>query len=210
MTVIIFILGTGFFLIFEYNHSLKNLSFVDKLLSATYYSTVGRTAGFTVGPWEQATNLSHALMIVLMFIGGAPTSVCGGIKITAVFVVSVALKNLFTNKPMLIYKRTIPKFLLLRIFGLIVLSCIIVFMGTVILMSSENLAFLPCLFETVSAFGTCGLSIGVTGEVHGFGKCILIMLMLIGRIGPALYSMITDGLTTIEGGNRPTADIFLG
>jgi len=185
VTVILLISGTVFVYVLEHRTTLINLALGTQYLTAFFQSVTLRTAGFNtinIGGLRTGTLL---LMVVLMFIGGAAGSTAGGIKVNTVFVVFAYLKSIITGKSeILIMNQALGRELVIRAFLIIIISLIIVTASTMAMTLCEPYALEKILFEVVSAFGTVGLSTGITPDLSGWGKLILIMTMFIGRAGP--------------------------
>jgi len=185
VTVILLISGTVFVYVLEHGTTLINLALGTQYMTAFFQSVTLRTAGFNtinIGGLRTGTLL---LMVVLMFIGGAAGSTAGGIKVNTVFVVFAYLKSIITGKSeILIMNQALGRELVIRAFLIIIISLIIVTASTMAMTLCEPYALEKILFEVVSAFGTVGLSTGITPDLSGWGKLILIMTMFIGRAGP--------------------------
>ena len=187
-TVILTVIGSLVFFAFEYNNAstIQDLSLPNKIMISIFESVSGRTAGFTTvayGSTEQPTNF---LMTGLMFIGGASGSVAGGIKINTFAVICVAIISTLQGRTRAaIFGREISSIIGKRAMVIGAIGTAIVFMFAFILTAIEpKLDFIDLLFEIVSAFGTVGLSTGLTSDLSRWGHLILIIAMFIGRVGP--------------------------
>jgi len=187
-TFILTILGALVFFAFEYNNAatIQDLSLPNKIMISIFESVSGRTAGFTTveyGNTEQPTNF---LMTGLMFIGGASGSVAGGIKINTFAVICVAIISTLQGRTRAsIFGREISSIIVKRAMVIGAIGTAIVFMFSFILTAVEpQFDFIDLLFEIVSAFGTVGLSTGLTSDLSRWGHLILIIAMFIGRVGP--------------------------
>lgn len=184
-TLGLIILGFVSIYIGEYSHSMKDFTVYKRLLNSWFQSITLRTAGFNtvdIGGFGAATIL---VSIVLMFIGASPGSTGGGIKTTTFSVLVLSVTSMLTGKRDLsIFNRKIPIANAREATSLATLSASIIFVIVFFLMLSEPFAFDKLLFEAVSAFGTVGLSTGITGRLSYPGKLLITMLMYIGRIGP--------------------------
>jgi trk system potassium uptake protein len=206
----IFVVGTLFFLLTESSNTLAQFRFNQQVLNTFFKTSVGRIAGFTVSPWNDVEPETSWFMIILMFFGGPPGSVAGGVKITALFLLFVALRAYLTRSSIIVYKRSIPKEVLLRLCSLVALAAILIFLVSVILMISENQPFLKVCFEATSAFSIVGLSLGITSDLSPFGKILISMLMFIGRVGPAVFVLVTEEMRPLTEARFPKADVFVG
>ncbi|MFC1596095.1 TrkH family potassium uptake protein [Candidatus Margulisiibacteriota bacterium] len=156
-----------------------------KALLSFFHSVSARTAGFNSCEISSLAPASLLIMIVLMFIGASTGSTGGGLKTTTFFVLWSAVISGFKKKQNVeAYKRTIPLSVVQKASNLFVFSIAILMVFTVALLYFEKHMFLDILFETVSAFGTVGLSTGITPSLTNKGKVLLTLLMFIGRLGP--------------------------
>lgn len=193
-TAILILLGTFFFYIFEKNHILHGLSLQDQVLACLFQSITARTAGFNTLETSLLTNQSILLLLILMFIGGSPECVAGGIKTTSATLLFLLMWNRLRRcEEVNVLQRTIPKELISRTIAIIFASAFSVSLITSALLwfaggnasAAENPHFfVEYLFESVSAFGIVGLSMGVTPHLNSIQKVALVLLMFAGRVGP--------------------------
>lgn len=178
------LLGTLLILLMEWNGTLVDYTWRNKLLISLFQSVTTRTAGFNTVDIGAIGIPATLIMLILMFIGGSPASTAGGIKTTtfAVLMRSVAMTILGYNR-MEILKRTIPNRIIFRAMTVILLAASCISISTILLSIVENHSFLDLLFEEVSAFATVGLSRGITGDLTPWGKAIIIISMFLGRVG---------------------------
>ena len=150
-----------------------------------FHSVSARTAGFNSIDLAACMPATVIMMLVLMVIGACPGSTGGGIKTTTFGIIWTSFWQTIRLKRHVTWSnRAISPNTILKALSIIVSSFIIIFTFLFILLLVEEKPFLDLLFETVSAFGTVGLSLGVTPELSNLGKGFIIMLMLIGRVGP--------------------------
>lgn len=153
-------------------------------LGAFFHSTSARTAGFSTYPLGTFSNASLFVLTMLMFIGASPGSTGGGIKTTTFFTLIQAAKGLAVNKPSTAFKRKIPAEVFRKAFIVTLLSGFVVCVGTLILCILEpEYSFMQLLFEETSAFGTVGLSTGITPHLSDLSKLLVTLTMYIGRLG---------------------------
>ena len=193
-TGILIVGGAILFFFFERNHAIKDMPLLTQVLASLFQSVTPRTAGFNTVDIGQLTNATILMMIVLMFIGASPGSTGGGIKTTSATLLTLLIWNRWKgNEEVNIWNRTIPKDLITRTIAIIFASAFSVFLITSVLLlaESENLLplqsrhfFVEYLFETMSAFGTVGLSMGVTPKLNDLQKLAIILIMFAGRVGP--------------------------
>ncbi len=153
-------------------------------LGAFFQSVSARTAGFSTYPIGEFTNAGLFTLIILMFIGASPGSTGGGIKTSTFFVLMQQVRSLFTKKHIGAFRRSIPSETLSKASMIALLSLLLVCVGTFLLCILEpECSFVQLLFEEVSAFGTVGLSTGITPTLTDGSKLILIFTMFAGRVG---------------------------
>ncbi|HID08012.1 MAG TPA: TrkH family potassium uptake protein, partial [Armatimonadetes bacterium] len=151
------------------------------------------------------------LLIVLMFIGACPGGTGGGIKTTTASVLmATVIAALTGRRRVVIFERTIPLETVFKAVAVATLGMGIVIITTLILSIVESLPLLNLLFEATSAFGTVGLSTGITPNLHTISKLALIATMLIGRIGPLTASLALLGEHRREYIRYPHEDVMIG
>ena len=156
-----------------------------KLLVSYFQAVSPRTAGFNAIPMGELEDSSLLLNMFLMFIGGGSASTASGIKLTTFMVVIFATIHYIRGIPEPhIFGRAIKIDVLIRSLAITTLSIFVVMGSLFLLTISENLPLLALAVEVFSAFGTVGLSVGITAELSDIGKVLLCIVMLIGRIGP--------------------------
>ena len=193
-TAVLILTGAFFFYFFERNHLLKDAPLLNTILASLFQSVTPRTCGFNTVDIGLLTNATLLLLIVLMFIGASPGSTGGGIKTTSTALLLLMIWNrLRGNEEVNIYSRTIPREVVSRTLSIIFASAFSVSIITSILLITGGGNLLPLesrhffveyLFETVSAFGTVGLSMGVTPKLNDIQKFAIILMMFAGRVGP--------------------------
>lgn len=188
VTLLINVISTLVIFGLEYRNpaTLGNLDLADKWWASYFQAVVTRTAGFNTIDISQLTDSSQAFMIGLMFIGAAPGSTGGGIKVTTFAILLFSLWAVLTNKEEInVFKRRIPQSLVLRSLSIAVSATIFIFIIFFLLTITERGAdVMKIAFETVSAFGTVGLSAGFTGELSPIGRILITIMMLVGKVGP--------------------------
>ncbi|MFO7528120.1 MAG: TrkH family potassium uptake protein [Marinobacter sp.] len=160
-------------------------SFTDKLLAAWFQGTTPRTAGFNTLDIGALTAGTSVLMLLLMFVGGAPNSTSSGIKISTFVILLAATRSFLRgNLKVSFFKRSLSQETVLKALATATLGMAIIFLAVFSLSATVDDEFLDIAFEAVSAFGTVGLSRGTTGELGTVGQWIIMAVMLIGRLGP--------------------------
>lgn len=154
-------------------------------LGAFFFSTSARTAGFSTYAVGGFTSAGLLVLVVLMFIGASPGSTGGGIKTTTAYTIIKNAISVATNKHCTTMKRKIPSDVVHRALTLMSLALTLVIVSTFLLCIFEpQFSFMQCLFEVVSAFGTVGLSTGITSNLTTASKVVIILTMFCGRCGP--------------------------
>lgn len=188
VTGILILGGSLLIYLFEYDNpeTLGELSPVGKVLAALFQSVTARTAGYNTVPIGGLHFSSLFLLILLMFIGASPASTGGGIKTTTFGVLVSRVYALVRGRQeTVVYHRRLAPVSQDKAFVTIVLSGLLVVLSTMVLTLTESGAsFLQLLFEAVSAFGTVGLSTGITPNLSAVGRILIALTMFTGRVGP--------------------------
>lgn len=211
-TVILLAAGTFLVYILESSHSFASFSTADKLTASFFQSVTARTAGFNTVATSALAPATLLIVIVLMFIGASPGSTGGGIKTStfAMFVLA-AFARLRNRNNVEVFKRTIPQRVIFNGVVVVVLALCLVLVSTIVLTVTEkNGNFIEMLFEVVSAFGTVGLSTGVTSGLSVAGKITIIVTMFVGRIGPLTLMLAMSGQEIAKRYEYPEESIMIG
>jgi trk system potassium uptake protein TrkH len=160
-----------------------------KVLMSLFQGVTPRTAGYATVTYSDLRDPTLAVQIALMFIGTAPVSTGGGIKVTTLALVFlIFLSQIRGHEEVMAFGRRIPRHLIAKSLTVLSLSVLLVSGSALALMISDDVPFLPALFEVTSAFGTVGLSLGpgngLATELSPFGKLLLAAIMFAGRVGP--------------------------
>ncbi len=184
MTVILLLVGTIAYMYFESSNTLKDLSVSSKLLNSFFLSTSARTAGFNSLNLAQMRTVSCLITIVLMFIGAAPGSTAGGIKTTTFFVLLLTVFSSLRGRTEIhAFKKRISPDIINKTISIFILGISLILLSTIILLVNNEGTLLQSFFESTSAFGTVGLSTGITPNLNDLSKIQLIITMLLGRVG---------------------------
>ena len=211
MTLALLAFGFITFFVLEYNNTLEGLPLLDKTLGAMFLSVTPRTAGFNTVPTGALKQSSLFLIIVLMFIGASPGSTGGGIKTTTFGVILVTMKNMITGKEdMEIYNRRFEKQIVYKAFTITMLAAALVILVTTLLLIIEDFKFIDALFETVSAFGTVGLSTGITGSLSKISRVLITITMFAGRVGPLTLAVAIGEKQRKGTYHYPTEKVMVG
>lgn len=173
--------------ILEYSNpaTLGQLTPKGKILATVFHAATPSTAGFNTLPVDQLTTATRFINIIFMFIGGSPGSTAGGIKTTTVGVLLWTVVSVVKGREDTeIFGRRISRDIVYRSLAIVTMSLLIVVAATIVLAITEDAGFMDILFETVSAFGTVGLSMGITPYLTPVGKAVIIATMFAGRLGP--------------------------
>ncbi|WP_460049061.1 TrkH family potassium uptake protein [Thermoanaerobacter brockii] len=192
ITLLLIAIGTLLIFLFEYNNpkTLGPLDFPTKILAALFQAVTPRTAGFNTLSLSDMTIASKFLTIILMFIGASPAGTGGGIKTTTFAVILYTVLSVIQGEEeTVLYKRTISRNIVYKAVAISFISVFIIFSVTMVLSITETSNFLTVLYETTSAFGTVGLSLGLTPELSTVGKIIIIFTMYTGRVGPLTLAL---------------------
>ncbi|EIV99415.1 LOW QUALITY PROTEIN: potassium uptake protein, TrkH family [Thermoanaerobacter siderophilus SR4] len=192
ITLFLIAIGTLLIFLFEYNNpkTLKPLDFPTKILAALFQAVTPRTAGFNTLSLSDMTIASKFLTIILMFIGASPAGTGGGIKTTTFAVILYTVLSVIKGEEeTVLYKRTISRNIVYKAVAISFISVFIIFSVTMVLSITETSDFLTILYETISAFGTVGLSLGLTPELTTVGRIIIIFTMYTGRVGPLTLAL---------------------
>ena len=187
VTAALVLVGTAAVLGFEWGHpeTLGALDTKGKLLAGFFQGITPRTAGFNTLDYNQMEPETLLVSEILMFVGGASASTAGGIKVTTVALLALMVyAELRGDTSVNALGRRIPAPAQRQALTIAVLALLAVVAGTLVLMATSPHPLGRALFEAVSAFGTVGLSTGITPELGTVGKVSLIVLMFVGRIGP--------------------------
>ncbi|MDG3085788.1 TrkH family potassium uptake protein [Vibrio hannami] len=186
-TPVLLLSGTLFFWILEKDNSatMVDLSLSGQWLAAFFQSASARTAGFNSVDLTQFTQPALLIMIVLMLIGAGSTSTGGGIKVSTFTVAMVATwAFLRQKKHVVMFNKSVSWPTVTRSLAIIVVSGTVIVASMFLLTITEQASFDKIMFEVISAFATVGLTAGLTAELTVYGKYIMIVVMIIGRIGP--------------------------
>lgn len=184
-TLILLLLGTIAFFIAEYNNEMKGFNFPNRLFSSYFQSVTTRTAGFNTIDTANLSKGSSFVSGILMFIGASPGSTGGGVKTTALVVVFIAVVAMFRgHKDVNIFKRKVSENIIKKVMALVAASVAFLAFMIFLLLLFEPFTLEKTIFEAISAFGTVGLSMGITSQLSEAGQIIIVLLMYIGRVGP--------------------------
>ena len=180
-------------LVFEFNNpeTMGSLSFGEKLLASLFHAVTPRTAGFNTLPMDKLTMPTKFLTIIHMFVGGSPGSTAGGVKTTTMGLVILLIISAITGKQDIEFgKRRFQQATVMRALAILGIGLFIVITVTLFLsFTEEGMTFMELFFESISAFATVGLSLGISSKLSVAGKIIITITMFFGRLGPLTIAM---------------------
>ncbi len=191
MTVLLLVVGPAIVWAFEWTNpdTLGALDLGDKLLAGWFQGVSPRTAGFNTIDIGSMNDVTLFGITVLMFIGAGPASTSGGIKVTTAAVLTAVIWAEVRGEPDVnVFRRRIPTSMVRAALTIVLLSVGLVVGTSLVLMANDGLELTSALFESASAFGTVGLSTGVTGSISAFGHMVLVVVMFAGRVGPVTFA----------------------
>ncbi|RIM67083.1 TrkH family potassium uptake protein, partial [Staphylococcus arlettae] len=211
----LFVFGVIIILVLEHNHALQNMSWHKSLFYALFNSSTTRSAGLQTIDVSQFSEGTNAIMGFLMFIGSSPSSVGGGIRTTTFAILILFLLNYNNNSEKFsikVFNREIHAMDVQRSFAVFAMASLITFASIVSILIIENseMTLLEVFFEVMSAFGTCGLSLGITSDLHSTSKVILMGLMFIGRVGLISFIIMLGGRKEPDKYHYPKERIQIG
>ena len=181
-----------------------------KLWVSWFQGVTTRTAGFNTTDTAAMSDASTLMTITLMIIGGGTTSTAGGIKVTTFVVLLLATVAFFRRRTELrAFGHSIALDQVLKVMALLTISLFVIVTSLFLLLATQNGPFLPMLFETASAFGTVGLSQGMTGSLDHFGRAIICFLMFLGRVGPLTLGFFL-AVSVAPRVRYPASPVYLG
>lgn len=216
-TVSLVVVGTLSILMTEYHNpqTIGNMPFWQKLLNSMFMSVSTRTAGFNTFPIENMNAITKSLFIFFMFIGAAPGSTGGGIKVTTFYVLVMTCVCVLAGKSdTIIHKRVLDKAVVYKSMTVVSVAVTAVMISTCTMYFTtyhlHPINEIDALFEAVSAFATVGLSSGMTAVINPFVRIILIVTMFLGRVGPVSLALSLALREKTKSKIMPEAKIMVG
>lgn len=214
ITLALIVIGTVIIFALEYGNpkTLAGMTFPDKILSSFFASVTPRTAGFNSISTSGMSPGGKLITVIFMFIGGSPGSTAGGVKTTTVGVLLFTVISIINGREDTeIYKTKVNKEIVYRAFAIMAVGLLIVGGDVFILSITEKVANLgEILYEVTSAFGTVGLSLGLTTKLTMIGKMIIILTMYAGRVGPLTIALALAKNKKSTGIKYPEEKIMVG
>ena len=220
-TVILIVSGALMFAFLERQALGEAQSLKHRILAPVFQSITCRTAGFNTVDIASLRDATLAIMIFLMFFGASPGSCGGGVKTTTLALIAMfTFSRIRRRHRVNIFKKSVPSETVTRSVSLILVSIGIIGAVLFLLLVGDSAngrevighhgSFLSYLYETISAFGTVGLSMGVTPELSAWGKFWIIFMMIIGRVGVLTFSYIIVGTGTTNGFEYSQENLMIG
>ena len=192
-TALLIVIGTLYLFIMDYSNpkTLGNLSMQGKILASYFQAITLRTAGFATVSIGDMSTASIFAMMLLMFIGASPGSTGGGIKTSTFAVVITSIwSQIRGDEETVLFFRKVSQSTIHKAYTFVFISATLVGIAIMLLILNSPIELaVPLLFEVISAFSTCGLTMGITPYLDSFSKYVLIVMMLIGRIGPVTFTL---------------------
>jgi trk system potassium uptake protein TrkH len=213
-TVILLVVGLAVIYSLEMDNpdTIKNLSGGHRFLASFFLSVTTRTAGFNTVPTGALKSATLVFIIFLMYVGASPGSTGGGVKTTTFTALLQQVNSYVMGKQYVsVYNRRLSRYLIRKAMVICFLALMLIFSTSLLLSITEAASYIDILFEATSAFGTVGLSTGITGELSKPGRLIIIILMFAGRLGPLTFAIGLRRVRAHKTGYRyPEEDIMVG
>lgn len=212
-SLVLIIIGAVLIFLFEYRNpaTLGNLSLQGKLLGAFFQSVSPRTAGYNTISIADLYNETLLLIIILMFIGASPASCGGGIKTSSLAVLATAVRSMIKGiEYPEIFERRVPEQIVYKAFSLMFFSLMLIITVTMGMCITEKVPFMNIIFEVTSAFGTVGLSTGITPGLSTPGKIMIILTMFAGRVGPLTLAFVLGQRKIKAPYKNPEGKVIIG
>lgn len=212
VTSFLILLPAAYFFFVEFSQAQwSDLSLYEKILASLFQSVTPRTAGFNSVDLTLFTEAGIMIMIMLMLTGGSPGSTAGGMKTTTVAVLFASTASVFRRRENAqIFHRRISEGTVNNAATILLMYVVLFLTGGIIISCIENIPILTCLFETASAIGTVGLTLGITREVGVVSHLILMLLMFWGRVGGLTLVFAAVSGKHVEVGRFPEEKITVG
>lgn len=205
------IVGTVAFYALEIDDSMAEFTGGERALSAFFSSVTARTAGFSTLPMSAIAVPTALLVVFLMFIGASSGGTGGGIKTNTFAVLIATLRSMLkARQDVEVFHRAIPRDIMVKAICVVILSVGLVFATSLVVATYERIGFTDILFETVSAFGTVGLSRGLTQGLTTPSKVAIIITMFLGRIGPLTLGLAISQRVYEQTYRYPTERVMIG
>ena len=180
VTAILLVVPSIYFFFFEF----QDMELGERILASIFQTVTPRTAGFNTVNLNAISQVGLLTMIILMLVGGSSGSTAGGMKTSTLAVLFATIISLFKKKDETeLLRRRVGNEAVKSAIAIFIMYVTLFLLGALIISKVEGLSLLPCMYETASAIGTVGLSLGITPQLHVASKLILMLLMFFGRVG---------------------------
>lgn len=211
MSLGLIVIGTLAVLALQYGRMSSPGGLKDALLNAFFTSVTARTAGFSTFPMGSLTVPAAMVVMALMFVGASPGGTGGGVKTSSTAVLVATIRSILRRRANVeIFRRTLPQDIVNKAVCVVLLSLGLVFLSTLAVSAIDGGSLTDVLFESVSAFGTVGLSRGITGSLTNVSKMVIIATMFLGRIGPLTLGLAIGHRLSEVPYTYPTERVLIG
>jgi len=210
---VLLVLGFLSMVVLEKDYTLKDMKASQVVQAAWFQAVTPRTAGFNTVDFSRAGPAMKTLTVFLMFVGGSPGSTAGGIKTTTLAVLCLALASYLRNRDEVEgFRRTIPQSVVNRAVSVVLCSLGLVTLFSILVCVTDGARFAldRIVFEVTSAFGTVGLSTGITSGLSNAGKILIAATMFIGRVGPLTIAFAVARRTRTRDFGYPRENLMVG
>lgn len=211
-TVIITVVTTVLFLIFENHNTFQGMTPLEKILGAAFSSVTPRTAGFNTVDTAALSEASKVLSMILMFIGGSPGSTAGGAKTTTIVVlVCYAVAMIRSHEDINLFGRRLTSEVVKKANAVVVINMTLsLFVALAIMAMQPLLSFTDVMFEVLSAINTVGMTTGITRDLNAIARILLVILMYCGRLGSLSFALVFAQKNTTDCVRQPQEKIIVG
>lgn len=197
--------------IYFYLAEFGTLSGKERILNSLFQAVTPRTAGFNTADLGKLSGTGQMITIMLMLIGGSPGSTAGGMKTTTVAILIFSAISVFRRKDdVKCFDRRVADSAIKNASAILLMYLVLFLAGGIVISEIEDLSLMPCLFETASAIGTVGLSLGITPTLGLISRAILIVLMFFGRVGGLTIIFATVSAVNRNISKKPQEKITVG
>lgn len=208
---ILLILGAIIIFLIENTAAFSDQSSIQSLFSSLFYSVSTRSGGQTIMDMSEFSRPTLVVTSLLMFIGAAPSGVGGGVRTTTFAIILLAIYNYAKGRETVkVFKREISQYDTIRSFVVVMTAIFLILSAIFTLSLTESFSFMEIIFEVFSAFGTTGLSLGITAELSTIGRIVIMLMMFIGRIGIFSFLFLIRGEPTKDLYRYPEAKMLIG
>jgi potassium uptake TrkH family protein len=208
---ILLIFGTLILWLFEYDRFFSGMTWHESFFYSLFQSSSTRSGGLATMNVAEFSTPTLLVLSALMFIGASPSSVGGGIR-TTTFALNILFLFHFArgNKTIKVFRREVHEQDIIKSLVVTMVAVLMCFVSVVILTITENHSLIEIIFEVASAFGTTGLSLGITSDLSSIGKCVIIALMFIGRVGILSFLFMIGGKEKTTKYHYPKERVIIG